>query len=130
MFSVNTVIGQPGSFAKEQLDDSVDYKWPEDGLQYIPDWVYTSPEIYEREMERIFHGRTWNFVALEAEIPNPGDYKRSYVGPTPVVVARDDGRHRSTCSRTAARIAAPSSAARSAATPRNSSAPTTSGPTT
>jgi anthranilate 1,2-dioxygenase large subunit len=89
MFSVNTVIGQPGSFEKDRLDASFDYKWPEDSLQYVPDWVYTSPEIYQREVKRIFHGPTWNFVALEAEIPNPGDYKRSYVGPTPVVVARD-----------------------------------------
>ena len=31
-------------------------------------------------------------MALEAELPNPGDYKRSYVGPTPVVVSRaEDG---------------------------------------
>jgi anthranilate 1,2-dioxygenase large subunit len=66
--------------------------WPKEGLQCIPDWVYTSEAIYEREVEKIFHGRTWNFVALEAEIPNVGDYKRSYVGPTPVVVSRaEDG---------------------------------------
>jgi anthranilate 1,2-dioxygenase large subunit len=89
MFSVNTVIGQPGNFKKDQLDGSFDYKWPEDSLQYVPDWVYTSPEIYQRELERIFQGPTWNFVALEAEIPNAGDYKRSFVGSTPVVVARD-----------------------------------------
>ena len=89
MFSVNTVIHQPGTFAKEQLDGSFDYQWPQEGLQVIPDWIYTSNEIYQREIERIFHGRTWNFVALEAEIPEPGDFKRSYVGPTPVVVARD-----------------------------------------
>ena len=125
MFSVNTVIHQPGTFAKEQPDDTVEYKWPEGGLQYIPDWIYTSPAIYQREIERIFHGPTWNFVGLEAEIPNPGDYTRSYVGPTPVVVARD-----TTCSRIAARTAARSSAARSAATPRSSSVPTTNGPTT
>lgn len=62
--------------------------WPEEGLARIPDWVYTSQEIYEREVERIFHGRCWNFVALEAEIPKPGDFKRSFVGPTPVVIAR------------------------------------------
>jgi anthranilate 1,2-dioxygenase large subunit len=62
--------------------------WPAEGLSRIPDWVYTSDEIYAREVERIFHGRTWNYVALEAEIPAPGDFKRSFVGPTPVVVAR------------------------------------------
>jgi anthranilate 1,2-dioxygenase large subunit len=65
------------------------YAWPAEGLNLVPDWVYTSPEIYERELERIFHGRCWNFVALEAEIPEPGSFKRSFVGPTPVIVARD-----------------------------------------
>jgi anthranilate 1,2-dioxygenase large subunit len=89
MFSVNTVIGQPGDFEKDRVGGTADYRWPEDSLQFIPDWVYTSPEIYQREVKQIFHGPTWNFVALEAEVPNPGDYKRSYVGPTPVVVARD-----------------------------------------
>ena len=89
MFSVNTVIGQPGHFEKDRPDPSADYRWPEDSMQYVPDWVYTSPEIYQREIKNIFHGPAWNFVALEAEIPKPGDYTRSYVGPTPVVVARD-----------------------------------------
>jgi phenylpropionate dioxygenase-like ring-hydroxylating dioxygenase large terminal subunit len=65
------------------------YAWPEDGLIRVPDWVYTSQDIYDREVERIFHGPNWNFVALEAEVPRPGDFKRSFVGPTPVIVARD-----------------------------------------
>jgi apoptosis-inducing factor 3 len=64
------------------------YRWPEEGLARIPDWVYTSEEVYAREVERIFHGLCWNYVALEAEIPAPGDFKRSFVGPTPVVAAR------------------------------------------
>ncbi|HEY8441750.1 MAG TPA: hypothetical protein VIK79_09910, partial [Xanthobacteraceae bacterium] len=49
------------------------YVWPGD-LTEIPDWVYTDEAIYAREVERIFHGPTWNYVALEAEIPNPGDF--------------------------------------------------------
>ena len=65
-----------------------DYVWPGDDLSVIPDWVYTDQFVYEREIERIFHGHTWNYVALEAEVPNPGDFIRSNVGPTPVVVAR------------------------------------------
>jgi anthranilate 1,2-dioxygenase large subunit len=65
-----------------------DYVWPGDDLSVIPDWVYTDRFVYEREIERIFHGHTWNYVALEAEVPNPGDFIRSNVGPTPVVVAR------------------------------------------
>lgn len=68
------------------------YVWPKEGLTAIPDWVYTDETIYQREIERIFQGRTWNYVALECEIPNPGDFIRSHVGPTPIVVARaEDG---------------------------------------
>jgi anthranilate 1,2-dioxygenase large subunit len=88
MYSAETVIHPVGTMPKETA--AADLKWPEAGLTVIPDWIYTSEEVYRREVERIFHGRTWNFVALEAEIPNPGDYKRSFVGPTPVVVARDE----------------------------------------
>jgi anthranilate 1,2-dioxygenase large subunit len=86
MYSINTVIGQPGSSPKE--DRRVELKWPQEGLGAIPDWIYTSPEVSQREIERIFHGRAWNYVALEAEIPKVGDFKRSFVGPTPVVVVR------------------------------------------
>jgi anthranilate 1,2-dioxygenase large subunit len=68
------------------------YVWPAEGLTRIPDWVYTDQTIYEREIEKIFHGRTWNYVALECEVPKAGDFIRSNVGPTPVVVVRgDDG---------------------------------------
>src|SRR3954462_15901793 len=62
--------------------------WPEEGATRIPDWVYTSQEIYELEVERIFRGKTWNYVALEVEIPNPGDFMLSYVGPIAVLVTR------------------------------------------
>lgn len=89
MYSADTVIHPLGSMPKEQAEPR-EFKWPAEGLTVVPDWIYTSPTVYAREIERIFHGPTWNFVALECEIPNPGDYKRSYVGPTPVVVARDD----------------------------------------
>ena len=87
MFSSETVIHTPGSTSKERATH--DYRWPAEGLSIIPDWIYTSEHIYDREMEKIFRGRTWNYVALEAEIAKPGDFVRSYVGPVPVVVARD-----------------------------------------
>jgi anthranilate 1,2-dioxygenase large subunit len=56
----------------------------------IPFKVYSSPEIYQLEQERIFRGPTWSFVALEAEIPKPNDFKSTFVGDTPVVVNRND----------------------------------------
>ena len=44
----------------------------------IPYEVYSSPEIYDLEEERIFRGPTWSFVALEVELPNPGDFKSTF----------------------------------------------------
>ena len=38
---------------------------------------------------RIFCGRSWAYVALEAEIPTAGDFKRTIIGDKPVVVVRD-----------------------------------------
>jgi len=55
----------------------------------IPFKVYSSPEIYRLEQERIFRGPVWSFVGLEAEISNPCDFKSTFVGDTPVVVTRN-----------------------------------------
>jgi salicylate 5-hydroxylase large subunit len=66
-------------------------RWPDEGVSRIPYWVYTDPEIYRREQERIFRGPSWSYVALACEIPEPGDFTRTSVGETPVVVVRDKG---------------------------------------
>ena len=55
-------------------------RWPEGGSSRIPNWVYTDPEIFAREQQRIFAGPSWLYVCLESEIPNPGDFKRSRLG--------------------------------------------------
>ncbi len=65
-----------------------DFTWPDNDLSRAPYRVYTDTELYALEQERIFRGPTWNFLALECEIPNPGDYKTTYVGDAPVLVAR------------------------------------------
>ncbi len=85
-------MNKPLTLPAGLADAARSYAWPGDDMTRIPDWVYTDAAIYQREVERIFHGRTWNYVALEAEIPQPGDFVRSNVGPTPVVAARaEDG---------------------------------------
>jgi salicylate 5-hydroxylase large subunit len=65
------------------------YSWPDEGVCRVPYWVYLDQGVYEREMEKIFRGSTWNYVALEAEIPNAGDFKTTWVGDTHVIVSRD-----------------------------------------
>src|SRR5882757_2478171 len=63
--------------------------WPEDSLARVPYWVYQDEANYKREMERLFEAATWNFVCLEADIPNKGDYRTNQLGEMPVIVVRD-----------------------------------------
>jgi phenylpropionate dioxygenase-like ring-hydroxylating dioxygenase large terminal subunit len=62
--------------------------WPEDSLARVPYWVYQDEANYKREMQRLFEAATWNFVCLEADIPNKGDYRTNHVGILPVIVVR------------------------------------------
>jgi phenylpropionate dioxygenase-like ring-hydroxylating dioxygenase large terminal subunit len=64
--------------------------WPSNGLSQIPFRLYTDPEQYRLEIERIFKGPTWSFLCLKAEIPRAGDWVATTIGETPVVVARDE----------------------------------------
>src|ERR1700730_14723469 len=64
-------------------------RWPAEGLTRVPYWVYSDRDVYEEEQARIFRGPTWNFLCLEAELPNPNTYRRSALGAMPVVVTRD-----------------------------------------
>ena len=63
--------------------------WPSDGVTRVPFWVYSDPQIYAREQERIFAGRSWCYVGLAEEIPAAGDFKRTFIGEKPVVLVRD-----------------------------------------
>jgi len=69
------------------------FAWPGEDCSRVPYQVYTDPELYALEQKRIFQGPVWNFLGLEAEIPNPGDYKNTFVGDAPIIMARDgEGR--------------------------------------
>lgn len=62
---------------------------PAGQLTRVPFWVYQDAEIYRREQRRIYRGPTWNYLCLDTEIPNAGDYRTTFVGEMPVVVVRD-----------------------------------------
>src|SRR6266567_7890946 len=65
--------------------------WPSNGLTEIPFRIYTDPDQYRLEQERIFKGPTGSCLCLTSEIPNAGDYVATTIGETAVVVTRDAG---------------------------------------
>jgi phenylpropionate dioxygenase-like ring-hydroxylating dioxygenase large terminal subunit len=62
----------------------------EPGLTRVPYWLYQDELVYRTEQERIFQGPTWHYLCLEAEIPETGDYRTTFVGEMPVIVVRDE----------------------------------------
>jgi choline monooxygenase len=60
----------------------------------MPAFTYTSPEFYQREVERIWR-KTWNFIGSADQIRNNGDYFTLNFAGVPIIVLRDhDGKIR------------------------------------
>jgi anthranilate 1,2-dioxygenase large subunit len=62
--------------------------WPE-GLTRVPYWIFQREDVYAAEQKNLFQGPYWSYLCLEVEVPEPGDYRTSFVGDTPVIVSRD-----------------------------------------
>lgn len=65
-------------------------QWHGPGLTRVPYAAYSGAALAQREQERIFQGPTWNYLCLEAELPEGGSFRTTHVGETPVVVVMDD----------------------------------------
>ena len=76
----------------EASTDAPEVAWPREDSTRVPYRVYLDPAVYEDEQKRIFRGRTWAFLGLEAEVAEPADFKATFVGDTPVVLTRDEDR--------------------------------------
>jgi phenylpropionate dioxygenase-like ring-hydroxylating dioxygenase large terminal subunit len=63
--------------------------WPAEGLTRVPYWVYQDEDLYREEQQKIWRGPTWNYLCLEAELPEPQSFVTTFVGEMPVVVTRD-----------------------------------------
>jgi len=54
--------------------------------------IYTDPDIFELELERIF-GAAWIYVGHESQIRNAGDFLATRIGRKPLLLVRDaDGK--------------------------------------
>ena len=73
-----------------QTSPGVATRWPSvDAGCVVPYEAFTDSAYYDQEQENIFRGQTWSFVGLEAELPNSGDFKSTFIGESPVIVTRD-----------------------------------------
>ena len=64
-------------------------RWETEGSSRIPFMAYTGEDLHKKELERFFYRQHWNYVGLEAEVPNVGDFKRTAVGERSVNMVRD-----------------------------------------
>jgi salicylate 5-hydroxylase large subunit len=68
-------------------------QWERDDTSRIPFAVYTDEARHRKELDRFFYQGHWSYVGLEAEIPSPGDFKRTVVGERSVIMTRtQDGQ--------------------------------------
>ncbi|MFT8805832.1 MAG: aromatic ring-hydroxylating dioxygenase subunit alpha [Acetobacter aceti] len=58
------------------------------GSDYADGSIYSNPDLYDMEMERIFMN-TWIWVAHRSQLSEPGSFITTFVGPHPVIVSRD-----------------------------------------
>ena len=64
--------------------------WKSPALTRVPFHLYSDQQTARNEQDRIYRGATWNYLCLDAELPEPGSYRTTFVGETPVVVVKDD----------------------------------------
>jgi anthranilate 1,2-dioxygenase large subunit len=72
----------------QDIDLNPGLSWPSNGISEVPFRLYTDPEQYRLEQERLFKGASWSYLCLAAEIPNPGDWVAATVGEVAIIVAR------------------------------------------
>ncbi|MGH7092101.1 MAG: Rieske 2Fe-2S domain-containing protein, partial [Stellaceae bacterium] len=72
----------------QDIDLNPGVLWPSNGISEVPFRLYTDPEQYRLEQERLFKGPSWSYLCLAGEIPNPGDWVATTVGEVAVIVAR------------------------------------------
>ncbi|QSI31243.1 Rieske 2Fe-2S domain-containing protein [Variovorax sp. RKNM96] len=68
----------------------IELHWESEKTSRIPFMAYTDEALHKKELQRFFYEKHWCYVGLEAEIPNPGDFKRTAIGERSVVMSRDE----------------------------------------
>ncbi|MEO8856143.1 MAG: Rieske 2Fe-2S domain-containing protein, partial [Burkholderiaceae bacterium] len=85
---MTTTTDGPSTCASSMPTFPSEIHWESEGTSRIPFMAYTDPEQHKTELERFFYTKHWNYVGLEAEVPNAGDFKRTVVGERSVIMVR------------------------------------------
>ena len=64
----------------------LDIRWATNDGSRVPFEVFYDRQLYEVELDRIYSGAHWQYLTLESEIPNAGDFATTYLGERRVVV--------------------------------------------
>ena len=64
-------------------------RWAPGQYTRVPYRVFQDEAVLQAEQQRIFEGPVWHYLGLEAEVPQAGDFKSTFVGRMPVVMTRD-----------------------------------------
>ncbi len=80
-----------GAAAPAQPNPAAALQWPGTGTHRIPFAAYTSAQLHQQELQRLFYSGHWCYVGLEAEVPTVGDFKRTVVGERSVIMVRTAG---------------------------------------
>src|SRR3546814_2326142 len=73
----------------------LDLDWPHN-FNEIPKEVFVRKDVYDTELQRIFHGEEWHPVCHESEIPERGDFKTFRLAGIPLLISRGDEDRKST----------------------------------
>ncbi len=57
--------------------------------KHLPGWFYTSPELFQHEIDTIFM-KEWICVGRAEEFSNPGDYQAIRIAGEPLLICRDN----------------------------------------
>jgi salicylate 5-hydroxylase large subunit len=72
-----------------KIEHSPNRTWAAEDCASVPYWLYTDQGVFDREMVRIFCGRSWSYVGFAAELPEPGSYLTTAIGNQAVIICRN-----------------------------------------
>jgi len=70
--------------------DTTQIPWAADEVSRVPYRVYADVQLHRQELDRFFYRGHWCYVGLEAEVPQPGNFKRTRIGERSVILVRNN----------------------------------------